>query len=155
SRVPGIESLPAGQRTRSRLMEAMSGGPAGEPSPGAPSPATRRRKSGGVGADVPPLLTRNLPAPAITPAFSPLLPRLYAPAAFGVWAVFSSITTIMGVIACLRYEVTIVLPESEEEGASQLGASVLAVVAVTAVTLVVVLVGRTAIVSALKAPEIG
>src|SRR5207249_609196 len=63
-------------------------------------------------------------------------------------------TTIIGVVACLRYEVTIVLPESEEEGASQLGASILSVVVVTAVTLAAVMVGRTVIVSLLKAPEI-
>src|SRR5262245_3026619 len=86
----------------------------------------RKSKRGSFGADVLRLVTGTVLAQGITLLFSPLMTRLYAPEAFGVWAVFSSITTIIGVVACLRYEVTIMLPEDEEEGASLLGASVLA-----------------------------
>src|SRR5262245_1125845 len=121
-----------------------------------PTSATpRRSKSGGFGSDVLRLVTGTVLAQGITLLFSPLMTRLYAPAVFGVWAVFLSITTIIGVVANLRYEVTIMLPESEEEGASQLGASVLAVVVVSGVIFAVVLAARNGIVSMLKAPEIG
>ena len=39
----------------------------------------------------------------------PILSRLYAPEAFGITALFLSLTTILGVIACMRYELSIVL----------------------------------------------
>jgi len=125
--------------------------------PGTPGSGSRGRRSvprGSFGADVFKLVTGTVFAQGITLALSPYLTRLYPPQAFGVWAIFSSITTIIGVVACLRYDVTITLPETEEEGASLLGVSLLAVAVVSLVSLVVVLLGRSAIVSALRAPEI-
>jgi len=114
----------------------------------------RKPRRGSFGADVLKLVTGTVFAQAITLALSPLLTRLYAPAAFGVWALFSSITAIIGVIACLRYEVAIMLPESGEEGASLLGVSLLALTAVSIASLVAVLLGGSAFVSALRAPGI-
>jgi lipopolysaccharide exporter len=114
----------------------------------------RKPRRGSFGADVLKLATGTVLAQGITLLLSPLLTRLYAPQAFGVWALFSSITTIIGVVACLRYDIAIMLPESEEEGASLLGVSLLAVTAVSIVAFGAALVGRGAIVSALKAPEI-
>ena len=111
-------------------------------------------RRGNFGSDVLKLVTGTVLAQGISLLLSPLLTRIYAPQAFGVWAIFSSITTIIGVIACLRYEVTIMLPESDEEGASLLGASLLIVTVISIATLAAVLVGRSAIVSVLKAPEI-
>lgn len=114
----------------------------------------RKKRSGSFGSDVLKLVTGTVFAQGISLLLSPLLTRLYGPAAFGVWAIFSSITSIVGVVACLRYEVTIVLPEKEEEGASLLGVSLLALTAISSACVAAVLVGRSAIVSILKAPEI-
>jgi len=113
-----------------------------------------RREHGSFGSDVLKLVTGTVLAQGITVLLSPLLTRLYAPSAFGIWALFSSITTVIGVIACLRYDVTIMLPESDEEGASLLGVSLVALAAISVVTLTAVLLGHSAIVSVLKAPEI-
>ncbi len=118
-----------------------------------PSEARRARR-GSFGADVLKLVTGTVVAQGITVVLSPLLTRLYAPREFGVWALFSSITTIIGVVACLRYEVAIMLPEGDEEAASLLGVSLLAIAAVSVAVFVAVLAGRSAIVSALKAPEL-
>ncbi len=45
----------------------------------------------------------------------PLLTRLYAPEAFGILGIFVAVTGIVGVVVCMRYELTIVLPESDRE----------------------------------------
>ncbi len=51
---------------------------------------------------------------------SPLLTRLYTPEDFGVLAVYISILGIVVVVASLRYEMSIPLPESEETAANVL-----------------------------------
>ncbi len=48
-------------------------------------------------------------------AIIPILTRLYSPEDFGLVAVFTSITAILGVIANGRYELAIVLPKSEKD----------------------------------------
>ena len=48
-------------------------------------------------------------------AFAPLLTRIYEPSDFGLLAVYSSIIAILSIIAGLRYEMAIPLPESESD----------------------------------------
>nr|WP_274520339.1 oligosaccharide flippase family protein [Ectothiorhodospira sp. 9100] len=48
---------------------------------------------------------------------SPLLTRLYSPEDFGLLAVFAALLGILSVIASLRYQLAIPLPESDEEAA--------------------------------------
>lgn len=50
---------------------------------------------------------------AIVLLATPLLARLYTPAEFGAWNVFSSIASVLVVVACLRFEVAIPLPPDE------------------------------------------
>ncbi len=57
-------------------------------------------------------------AQIISFACSPILTRMYLPEAFGIGAIFSAITSIIGVIVCLGYESAIVLPESSIEAVS-------------------------------------
>jgi len=54
---------------------------------------------------------------------APILTRLYGPEAFGVAALFASITGILGVLACMRYELAIVLPDDDHEAANLLAVS--------------------------------
>lgn len=54
---------------------------------------------------------------------APILTRLYAPEAYGILALFGSIAGIIGVVACLRYELAIMLPERDDEAANLLGIS--------------------------------
>jgi O-antigen/teichoic acid export membrane protein len=51
---------------------------------------------------------------------SPLLTRLYTPGNFGVLAVYASLLGIVVVVASLRYEVAITLPERDEDAANLL-----------------------------------
>jgi len=47
-------------------------------------------------------------AQALNFLFSPIQTRLFSPAVFGQLSVFTSITGIVGVIVCLRYELAII-----------------------------------------------
>ena len=49
---------------------------------------------------------------------SPITSRLFGPQEFGLAALFMSGATILGSIACLRYEMAIVLPKKDKDAAS-------------------------------------
>ena len=51
----------------------------------------------------------------VTILASPILTRYYSPEAFGTFAVFTSIFSLISIVACMRYELAIVLPKSEDE----------------------------------------
>jgi O-antigen/teichoic acid export membrane protein len=56
------------------------------------------------------LTTSTAVAQVIALAASPFLTRIYSPEDFGVFAVFGAFLAISTVVACLRYELAIVLP---------------------------------------------
>jgi len=56
-------------------------------------------------------------------AAAPVLTRLYEPAAFGTAAQFAAVVGIAAVVACLRYDLAIVLPKTDEDGAALLWVS--------------------------------
>ncbi|MBS1518428.1 MAG: oligosaccharide flippase family protein [Bacteroidetes bacterium] len=49
---------------------------------------------------------------------SPVLSRLYTPEDYGLFAVFTSIISVLTVVCCLRYELAIVIPKTDEEAVS-------------------------------------
>lgn len=55
---------------------------------------------------------------------SPILTRLYPADAFGVAALFTSLTTIVSVVACLSYEQTIVIASDDRRAANLLCVSI-------------------------------
>lgn len=94
-------------------------------------------------------------AQVITVLASPILTRLYPVEAFGITALFSSITGILGVIVCLRYELSIMLPETDEEASNLLAVSLAAVFLVSLLTIPIVWLGGDTFLGLLKAPELG
>jgi len=54
-------------------------------------------------------------AALITIISTPILTHYFTPDAFGIFAVFSSITGIISIIACMRYELAIMLPKSDDD----------------------------------------
>lgn len=56
-------------------------------------------------------------------AATPVLTRLYSPAEFGTFALFVAVSTILGMVACGRFELAVMLPREEREAISvfQLG----------------------------------
>lgn len=45
----------------------------------------------------------------------PIITRLYTPEQFSVFAIYTSMLSILGVISCLRFEIAIPIPESKQE----------------------------------------
>lgn len=61
------------------------------------------------------LASGTLVAQAIPIAISPLLTRLFSPEQLGGFALFMAIVTVLGGIAAARYEMAIMLPESQRD----------------------------------------
>lgn len=100
------------------------------------------------------LMTGTTFAQALTILVAPLLTRLYNPADFGVFALYTSIVGVLAVIACWRYELAIVLPENDEDAANLLVLSILICFGMTALTLLMVALFRIPLANLLGAPEL-
>jgi lipopolysaccharide exporter len=118
-----------------------------------PTPPARPKTS--FANDVLKLVSGTTIAQLLGISATPILTRLYAPEAFGLLALFTSITSILGVIVCLRYELAIMLPESDEEAVNLLGVSLLFTLLISLLTIPVVWWGREPLMRWLNAPELG
>ena len=85
---------------------------------------------------------------------APILTRLFAPEAFGLSALFASITGVIGVIACFRYELSIMLPESNEEAAHLLCVSLSSVILMTVIISFAVLFAGDGLAEAFNSPDL-
>lgn len=79
-------------------------------------------------------------AHAITALAMPVSSRLYSPEDFSAAAVFAGLVAILSVAACLRFDLAIALPESDEEAADLLALAVLFAVLAASVTAIALLV---------------
>jgi len=86
---------------------------------------------------------------------APIVTRLFAPEAFGIAALFTSITSVLIVVSCLQYELAIMLPDTDAEAANLLGLSVLGVLAISGLSGLVVLLASDWIIKAFAAPNLG
>ena len=79
-------------------------------------------------------------AQALTLALAPVLARLYDPTDFGALGAFAAIVSTIGVVACLRLDLAIVVPERSEDARTVALAALVTAVATASVaaTLVVV-----------------
>lgn len=94
-------------------------------------------------------------AQALTVATMPILTRLYAPADFNLLAVLAGVIAIVGVVSCLRYDVAIAVPDSDDEAMALLVLSVSISVAVGAVSAIPIIVAPEAILRLLGQPKLG
>jgi O-antigen/teichoic acid export membrane protein len=85
---------------------------------------------------------------------APVLTRLFEPASFGLLALFMSITGIISIVACLRYELAIVLPKEDEEAANVLALAIFVCIFMALFVLGLVVLFGEKIAHQLKAPEI-
>ncbi len=114
-----------------------------------------QKKSKSFAADVLTLVGGTTFAQLVVLLASPILTRLYGPEDFGVWALFISITGIIGVIACLRYEFSIMLPESDEDAINLLALSLVIVLMTTIITIPLIYLFKDSLVLALNSPQLG
>lgn len=115
-----------------------------------PSPA---RSSGFVG-NVLKLSTGSAFAQALGILLSPVITRLFAPETYGLYSLFISVTSILGVIVCFRYELSVMLPKTDEEAANLLAVSLISTLIVTVATIVLILIMSDMIVRLLNSPEL-
>lgn len=120
------------------------------PGSGAEGPAPPSRPS--FSKDVLKLVTGTTFSQILVVVASPVLTRLFSPEAFGLLGIFTSITKVIGVVACLRYEFAVMLPDDEGDAANLLALCVGIATAVSLITLPVVVLFEPAIVAALNAP---
>lgn len=73
-------------------------------------------------------------AHTITALAMPISTRLFTPADFAAAAAFSSLVGIFSVVACLRFDLAIALPEDDAEAVNLLALSLLVTVGVAALT---------------------
>jgi O-antigen/teichoic acid export membrane protein len=79
---------------------------------------------------------------------------LYNPDALGTAETFFSILSVLGVIASLRYELAIMLPEYDEEAANVLAVSLLIALVTSGLSLLIVALARGPIAQLLNAPDL-
>ncbi len=101
------------------------------------------------------LVTGSMFAQGIGVLAAPIIARLFAPEAFGIAALFASITGIINVVVCLRYELAIMLPGSDEEAANLLGVSLCFVLMITGASALVVFFMEALCAIPLDAKELG
>lgn len=85
---------------------------------------------------------------------SPLLTRLYTPDDFGLLAVYSALLALFGVIASLRYQLAIPLPEDDESASNVVALCLIVVAGITLVSALAVFIAGDRIASLLGAPRL-
>jgi O-antigen/teichoic acid export membrane protein len=93
-------------------------------------------------------------AQGLAVAASPILTRLYTPDDFGLLAIFAAMLSVLAVIAGLRYELTIPLPEDDEDAAKLCVLAVMATVVVSILTALAVVVFGDQIAHSLGVPAL-
>ena len=105
-------------------------------------------------SDVLKLVSGSASAQVLTILTAPLIARLFAPAAFGVAAVFVSITGVISAVVGMRYELSIVLPKDDGDAANAMAVSLSFMALTSALTgLLLVFVGNQ-LLHWLHAPEL-
>ncbi len=112
------------------------------------------KKRTGFASDVFKLVSGTAVAQVIGILTAPLLSRLFAPEAFGIAALFTSVVAVIGVFTTMRYERAIMLPATDEEAANLVGVSLTITLIISALTAVLIWVAKDPLLRILNAPEL-
>ena len=82
--------------------------------------AERSERPGVFGRDVGLLLAGTVLAQAVPILLSPVYTRVYSPESFGAWAAFTAVAAICSVTVTGRYELAVLLPDTDEDAAGVL-----------------------------------
>lgn len=124
------------------------------PEPGKPLHEPPPQRNTTFKSDVLRLVTGTGLAQIIAVLAAPILTRLYAPEAFGVAALFASLTGLLSVLACMRYELSIMLPDNDCEAANLLGVSLCFSVLIALLTVLIVELGGVQVLQWVRMPEL-
>lgn len=112
--------------------------------------ATRSSLAG----DVLKLGTGTAASQLIGVAAAPIIARLFSPEAFGGLAILAAVSGTIAVVACLRYELAIVLPEKDEDAAYLVWLCLLFVIASTGLAALLILVAGDSVWTLLRASTV-
>jgi lipopolysaccharide exporter len=113
------------------------------------------RASGKFIAHVLTLVTGNGLAQVVNVVGTLLLAHLFAPDAFGSFALFLTVVSFLAVLGGARYELAIMLPESDSEAANVLLLAVVTLGLITAASIIVVAALHTAVARMVGDPRMG
>jgi lipopolysaccharide exporter len=77
-------------------------------------------------------------AQAIAIIFSPLNSRIYLPADYGAFALYSAVVAIISIFVCGRYELSIMLPEKDEDAIKLTRLSMVISISIAIATLLII-----------------
>lgn len=117
--------------------------------------ASGNNKEKRFASDVLTLVSGASIAQIIIIAVAPILSRIYSPSDFGISALFMSLSGILGAIACFKYEMSIMLPDSKEEADTQLILSVLVAFLLSILMSIVLFFFKAPILQLFNAEELG
>jgi O-antigen/teichoic acid export membrane protein len=112
----------------------------------------RLRAPGSFARSVLTLMTGTTLANVIPILAAPVLARLYSPADFGVFALYSATVALLAVAATARYELAVVLPAADEDALELLGLSLLLSLGAAALCALAVLVFGPTLLARLETP---
>jgi len=104
--------------------------------------------------DVLKLVTGSASAQILTVLTAPFIARLFAPTAFGVAAVFVSITGVISALVGMRYELSVVLPEKDEDAANAMAVALGFILLTSSLTGLLLFFGGDRLLQWLHAPEL-
>jgi lipopolysaccharide exporter len=116
-----------------------------------PPPA---RKSGSFASDLAKIVSGTTIAQGINVLSSPVLSRLFLPAAFGTSALFNSFTGVIGRVSSFSYDLSIMLPEDEEEAANMFGVSLILSLLTSLLLVPILWLTQDVLLTALRATEL-
>ena len=100
------------------------------------------------------LMTGTTIAQAVPLAIMPVLTRIYSPEDFGLFALYVAIVSVVSVAATGRYELSIMLPEEDEDARVLLQASVFIAFAIGIILFILLLVFAESLATTLGNPNI-
>lgn len=115
---------------------------------------TNKLPLGSFARNVVTLMTGTVFAQILLILVAPILTRLYTPLDYGVFNLYTSIGSILAVIACLRYEGAIVLPKNDKDAANVLTICITICLCVAVFILVIVSFFRESIADLFHAPSL-
>jgi lipopolysaccharide exporter len=119
-----------------------------------PSGVTPPKSRSTFATDVLKLVSGSASAQVLTILTAPFVARLFAPSAFGIAAVFVSITGVISAVVGMRYELSIVLPEKDEDAANAMAVSLSFIMLTSALTAVLAALAGDWLLGLLHAPEL-
>jgi O-antigen/teichoic acid export membrane protein len=91
----------------------------------------------------------------ITVIATPIITRYFTPDAFGIFAVFTSIVSILSITVCMRYEYAIMLPKSDDDAINIFALCVLIAFLLCTLLIPIVWFFQSQIITLFKIPNLG